>query len=746
MENKYTNQDYPPRLDAPEKVAGRSRFAADFTAPGMLYGAMLFSTYRHADILHVEPPVPGPSEVVLTGADLETTCLWNLFPILCTDRVRSFGDVVAIAAAPTRAQAEDLLSQVKVEYAPLPACESIEDGLACKAVLHEEFADNIWPSACYVLRRTTEVRNPDRVYERRYCTQCVEHAYLEPEAALAIPDFEQMKVIASVQYPFSARKAVCDALGLSFTSVSIIQPAVGGTFGGKEESAGLLCARASLLARAAGRPVKLCCTREESILMSSKRHPFRIDYRIETDQEGNILHWHSDLVDDLGAYNARAKNMNWRASVHAAGPYRALSWDTRVRGVFTNNLISGAMRGYSAPQIVFAHESIVDEIAQDLGKDFIEYRKQICLRTGDRFATGQDMGELPFLSMLAQAQQAFSQWEERYAGLDPNLYRVGKGVSIVTRGCGLGAEYPDATGAQITLLKDGSLLLQTSLAELGQGLHTALGVVVCRELGISMERVRFPEMNTSYMEDGGSTVASRGTYAGGSAMLLAVRMLRERMFGCLAAEYGIPFQTVTLAEGGFQAGGHFVPFDDIVSLLGKHGLSYSALGWFSPETVVIDHATGQGNAYKDYSHSCVAVLSLINRLTGAVSVKQVLCIHDVGMVIHRGNIENQIRGGVSMGLGFALMEECSISSGGVKNANLDRYLIPTVLDMPEIQIELLELPSHQGPYGAKSLGEPATEAVGAAVARSVVNGVGCRAESLPLTQEKIVRLLWEQQP
>lgn len=740
------NNNYIPRLDAPGKVTGQSRFAADFSADQMLYGAMLFSSQRHAEICHINVPDTKEDEVILVGSDLSISHLWNIFPVICTSKVCSCGDVVALAAAPTRQRAQALLEQIKITYQPLPVCQSIEDGLAQKAVLHQQFPDNIWPASCFFLKHTVEKCTPDRVFERRYRTQCVEHAYLEPEAALAIPEFEHMKVIASVQYPFSARKAVCDVLEMPLNQVSVIQPAVGGTFGGKEESAGLLCARAALLARAAGRPVKLVCTREESILMSSKRHPFRIDYRVGVDKEGNILSWESDLVDDLGAYNARAKNMNWRASVHAAGPYRSLSWDTRVRGVFTNNLLSGAMRGYSAPQIVFAHESLIDEIAQALHKDFLSYREQICLRSGDQFATGQTMGELPFQAMIQRAREAFQDWEKEYKSLDPVCYQLGKGIAIVTRGCGLGAEYPDATGAQITLMKDGGLLLQTSLAELGQGLHTALGVIVCRVLGVEMSRIRFPEMNTSYMEDGGSTVASRGTYAGGSAMLIAAQQLRDRLVQCLAQEYQVAVDEVRQVQGGFQIGEHSISFDEVVPLLGKHGLSYSSLGWFSPETVVIDHATGQGNAYKDYSHSCVAALSVINKLTGAVSVKRVLCIHDVGAIIHRGNIENQIRGGVAMGLGFALMEHCTLANSGLTTANLDKYIIPTALDMPEVQIELAEIPGHQGPFGAKSLGEPATEAVGAAVARSVANGIGCNVDALPITQEKVIEYFQERQP
>lgn len=743
MEKK--NNSCAPRLDAVGKATGNLRFCADYSVPGMLHGAMLFSSHQHAKILRVTTPKLLKNQIILTGADLDVCCLWNIFPILCTDRVRSFGDVVAIAAAPTHKEAQALLGQVQVEYESLEVVRSIEESLQRKAVIHDQYQDNIWPNSHYVLKRVVEEREPARVYERQYRTQTVEHAYLETETVLAIPEFEHLRIIASAQYPFSVRKAVCEAVGLPFSQVSVIQPAVGGTFGGKEESAGLLCARAALLAQAAGKPVKMVCSREESILISSKRHPFRIDYRVGVDEEGNILRWDSDLVDDLGAYNARARNMNWRASVHAAGPYRALAWDTRVRGAFTNNLLSGAMRGYSSPQIIFAHESLIDEIAQDLGKDFIEYRKQICLKTGDRFATGQVLEELPFLGMLDAAQQAFSRWEPEFLGLDPRLYSVGKGVALCLRGCGLGAEYPDATGAQITLLKDGSLLLQSSLSELGQGLFTALAQIACQTLGVSMSRVRFAQADTTYMEDGGSTVASRGAYAGGSAMLIAAQKMHKRIVDCLAKEYRVQADKIRIHEETFFVGEHRVRFDDMVPLLGKHGLSHSVLGWFSPEAVVIDHATGQGNAYADYSYGCVAALSVINRLTGGVAVKKVLALHDVGKVIHRDSIENQIYGGIAMGLGFALMEDCTVQARGLNQANLDSYIIPTAMDMPDIEIKLLELPGKQGPFGAKSVGEPATEAAGAAIARSVANGIGRRVHALPLTQEAIVRHMREQE-
>ena len=740
------NNNMITRVDALEKVTGQIRYAADYSQSEMLFGAFLFSSHRHAYIRGIKKPKTG---LVLTGADIPISHVWNNFPIICRNKVRSFGDVVAIAAAATYREAVELLNQVAVEYEPIPADESIADSLNGKTVIHDAYPDNCVPGSHYVVHQGESdalMREAKTVFRRQYRTQSVEHAYIEPEAVLAIPGPNFMKIIASMQYPYSTRRVVAEALGLPMHCVEVIQPAIGGSFGGKEESSGLLSVRAALLAKAAGKPVKIELTREESILISSKRHPFQIDYEVGLDANGDILCWKSVLRDDCGPYNARARNMNWRASVHAAGPYRARSWSTDVKGVYTNNLISGAMRGYSSPQIIFAHESLIDEIACTLGQDPLDYRRQICFKTGDITATGQSMGELPFLTMLDMAEAKFKEWEmESSLGVDKGLYVLGKGLAIATRGCGLGAEYPDATGAQITLMKDGSILLQSSLSEIGQGLQTALSQIVCDVLQIDPCRLRFPLLNTQYMEDGSSTVASRGTYVGGKAMLKAAQTIHDRLLEYVALEYGCEEESARLKDGLFYCGGHTLTFDQAVALLGKYGQSHSAFEWFTPERVVINHVNGQGNAYPDYTNTCVCAMSAVNRLTGRVTVRRVCAIHDVGHIIHRGSIINQVMGGVAMGLGFALMEECTITPQGLKSANLDSYLIPTSMDMPSVEVELIGIPGKYGPFGAKSLGEPATEAVGAAIARSVANGLGICINTLPLTPERIVRYLQEQE-
>lgn len=735
-----------PRADALEKATGRALFTADLGGAGALVGLTLYSRHPHAWLRSVHLPPPPPGLVALRAQGLSLPPIWTNFPVLAENKVCFLGDAVALVAAESEQAARQYASEIQAEYQPLPYVYDIEKARQATSVLHAAHPDNRVPGARHVVKNgpvEERLAQSGQLHCRSYHTQAVEHAYIEPEAVLVNPEPGGCyRVYASCQYPFSVRRAVADSLGLPLARVAVIQPVLGGSFGGKEESIGLLAARCALLARAAGRAVRMVLSREESILISSKRHPFDIHYSLGLGGGGEISAWKAELWDNCGPYSARARNMNWRASVHAAGPYRAGAWHTEVQGLFSNHLLGGAMRGYSAPQIIFAHEMLVDSLARKLGQDRFLLRRQLCFKTGDRTATGQVLSaRVPLAEMIEKTAARLGSWQQESLRQQSLPWcRVGTGMAISMRGCGLGAEYPDATGAEITVQKDGSITLCSCLAELGQGLHPALTQMAAAALGLPPERFHLLPLRTDYVQDGSSTVASRGSYAGGKALLLAIEDLNRQLCHALARELGLGEEEVRAEQGKYLAGERRYGFEEVYPLLGKWGLSHTGHGWFTPEPIRVSHENGQGDCYPDYSYSCVGVVAVVNTKTGKADVSHVMASHDIGRILHQPSIHNQVMGGIAMGIGFALMEECVLGDTELQTANLDKYVIPTCQDMPrEVEIELYEIPGKNGPHGSKSLGEPATEAVGAAAACAVADAIRCEVDTLPLTPERILR-------
>lgn len=744
------------RLDALDKVTGQAIYAADINFPNMLWGEVLYSQYAYAELKSVDAAeaktIPGVT--ILTANDLPAKKDWFGFQPLAVNKVRFCGDVVAIAAAEDQETARKALAGVKVEYNPLKGVFTPEEALAEDApILHESRKNNIVPNSHYKVRKgdtTKAFKEADIVLEREYRTGLIEHSYLEPEAVVVLPKGPDgiITIYTCCQYPFSTRKAVSEILGMPFTKVRVIQTTVGGTFGGKEEVIGLLAARAALLAEAAGRPVKMVNSREDSFLQSSKRHPFTMKYRIGLKQDGTILALEAELIDDGGAYNARLKNMNWRASVHATGPYNIENVKVDVYGVHTNNVYGGAMRGYSSPQTIFANESLIDEAAQVLNMDPVEFRLKNCFKDRSITATGQVLkNKVPLTKTILRVQEELKKLQEQNetAALAENNFKYGYGLACCFRGCGLGAEYADATGAIITIQRDGSIYIASSLSEVGQGLKTVCAQIAAETLGVGIERITFLDTDTLFVQDGGSTVASRGTYIGGNAVLDGAKQLSATLITTAAGILGCEFEDVVVKDEIYSAKGLSgsdpelsITFEELILECAKQGKNLQAVGWYNPGQVHIDPDTGEGNAYPDYSFGCVGASVKVDLNTGRVYVLDIVADHDVGKAINPECIRGQVNGGVAMGVGFALMENFRTQEGRPLDHNFESYLIPTSLDVPTVKMILVEDGESDGPFYAKSLGEPATEMVGAAVARAVANAIDVNINSLPLSPEKIM--------
>lgn len=743
-----------PRVDAYEKVTGRAKYAADLFPDNLLYGKVLRSAHPHARILSIDTSgaesLPGV-KCVLTAKDVPGANLWNSFRFITGDKVRYVGDGVAVVAAETEEIAAEALKRIRVEYEPLPGVFSIEEALAEGAPLvHEEAPGNLIPHSHYPVRKGDVEKGfaeSDVILEREYRTPFIEHAYIEPEAVVAIPHplDRAVTLYGSVQNPFTVRWGVSAALGTPLNKVRIVQCTLGGSFGGKEEVMGIMLSRAAMAALKTGRPVKMVNTREESLLESSKRHPFRMRYKVGAAKGGKILALRAEMVCEGGAYNVMAQYMNWRASVHTTGPYEIPNVHVDVYGVYTNNIYGGAMRGFTSPQVIFAQETLMDELAAELGMDPVELRIVNALRPGSVTATGHHLVDQSVtLTEVINTVLSKSGFKERRKELDagrPSGKRRGIGLACSFRGCGYGAETYDSTVAQVALQPDGSVLTYTGLVDNGQGLRTAHAQIVAEVLGVRLEDIVYMDTDTSMVPDGGMTVASRGTFTGGNAMRLAAAKVRETLFQAVSEAWSCRPEDLEARESRVylkEDPSRSMTFAEAASECIKRGLPLAHYGWHRPEPITWHHDTGQGDAFPTYSYGCVVAEVELDPETGEVEVTRVVSGHDVGTAINPALAKGQIYGGIAMGMGFGLLEEVETSEGRVETLNLDQYLIPTSMDVPAMEAILYESADPYGPFGAKSLGEPATETVAAAVLSAVDHAAGRWIRNLPASQERML--------
>ncbi len=739
------------RVDALDKVTGRARYTDDLRFEGMLLGDTLYSPYASAKVKKIDvrkaKAVEGVAAVV-TFADLPKMESWGSYRFL-TDTIRFQGDAVAVVAAETREALEEALDAIEVEYEKLPAVFTIEEALEEGAhQVREEWPGNIHKPSCHKVRKgDTEAAfdSCDLVLEREYRTHFVEHAYMETESAVAVPGTgaTEMIVYAGCVNPFFTRHWVADALGVPRSRVQVVQQILGGSFGGKEELMGQVACRAAILARKTGRPVKVTVSREESIQGSTKRHPMRLRYKVGVNRDGKLKALKCEITENLGAYSMH-QFMNFRASVHAPGAYNIPNVHVDVFGVFTNNVTSGAMRGYSSPQIIFAQEQLYEEVAEELGMDFIEFKRMNILRQGDTTPTGQLLdGEVILEKVMDSVieKSGFRGKRDDYAKAQ-GVFRKGIGMALCYRGCGLGAESADASGAIVTVHDDGTIMINVGLSENGQGLKTTFTQIVAETMGVSPGLINCIGVDTNTIADGGITAASRSTSVGSIALKRAAEELKGHLIQTVAEMmFHCPTDMIELKDGFFCLKGvpdAKIPFPDVCAAHYWTGHQSTVYCWNRPNDLGYDHEKGCGKAFPNYTYSAVVAEVEVDMETGLVDVKKVYSAHDVGTVVNPAMAEGQVYGGVAMGMGFALMEELDIHKGKIQNKNFNSYILPTALDVPEVEPVFFESDNPDGTFGTKSLGEPATEAVAAAIANALHNATGFRFRELPENLEMVL--------
>ena len=710
------------RIDGVPKVTGAYAYGSDLHADTMIFGATLRSPHASARIRSLATAaasrLPGVL-AVLAAADVPGAPAFGLEfcdqPVLASDVVRYVGEPVAIVAAETAEQAGRALELVDVEYEPLRAVTDMERALAPGAPLVHEFGNVL--RHVHILRGDPGDAEADVWVDGYYETAVQDAAPLGPEGGLAIPAGDGgVYLYAATQWLHVDRQQIAACLGLPEEKVRITLAGVGGAFGSREDIHVQI--HACLLALRTGRPVKMSYGREESFHGHVHRHPSRTWIRYGATRDGKLVTADVRLLLDGGAYASSSPAVIANASTFAAGPYEVPNVRLEGTVVYTNNPPCGAMRGFGAPQVCFAHESAMDELAGRLGLDPVELRLRNAVRTGSVLPTGQVLvGSAPLREVIERCRAIPLPPAGPVRGRDPLEYpggagnvsrgealRRGAGFAVGFKNVAYSEGFDDAAEATVTLRPgpDGPVAeVRTAAVDYGQGLYTVLAQIVRTELGVQEVAVA---PATSAVGSAGSTSASRQTTMSGGAVLEACCQIRDELEGRLLSE---PItRTCTY---------HHRP------------------------TTGLD-TDGQGDIHASFSFVAERAVVEVDEELGLVRVVQLAAAQDAGRVINPKGAEGQVEGGAAMGLGLALMEALQIEDGVVRNASFTDYLIPTALDVPPIVSEFVEEPEPCTPYGVKGIGELATVAAPPAIVAALRDATRRPLNRVPVLPDDLVGL------
>ena len=717
--------DSPLRPDGVAKVKGEFEFASDLIAEGMLWGATARSPHPHARVVSVDvaPALAiGGVHAVLTAAEVPGRALFGLEhpdqPVLASDVVRYWGEPLAVVAAEDDETARKAAEAVVVEYEEL-------DPLVDPDAADE--ADEVFRRI--IIRRGDQEAGGRAVVEGFYEVGMQDQAPLGPEAGLAVPDGQGgLDLYATSQFVHVDQEQVVASLGLRPDQVRSHPTGIGGAFGAREDVN--LHIHLCMLALHTGRPVKMVYSRSESFTGHVHRHPARMWYRHEADSDGRLVRVEARILIDGGAYASTTSAVLANACYFAVGPYRCDSVMVDGVGARTNNPPCGAMRGFGAVQVCVAYEAQMDRLATRLGIDPLEIRRRNALARGDVLATTGQLIDTPMPVVDVIDSLAAMPIPDDVAvplpggsGLttEPGHVVRGIGYAIGIKNLGFSEGADDYAQARVRLTEEGAVV-ETAAIEVGQGLVTVLAQLARSGLGVSTARVQ--HVDTSKIDSAGSTSASRQTQVSGGATLEASTRLRERILDHHAGD--------DLTDDGVLRDGDVVV--PMAVLVGE--------GW--EETVTFRHPPttrpdehGQGVVHADYAVAGHRAVVDVDPELGLVTVVRVDTAQDVGKALNPALVRGQIEGGILQGVGLAVMEELVMEGGVIRNPNFTDYLLPTILDAPDVEALLLEEDGSWGPFGAKGVGEPPTISSTSAVIAAIRDATGKEINRAPVRPQDI---------
>jgi CO/xanthine dehydrogenase Mo-binding subunit len=740
------------RRDAIDKVTGRARYTADLVVPGALAGAILRSPHPHARLRAVDAraAAAAPGVVaVLTREDLRDVDprfgqAVRDQPVLALDRVRFEGEPVAAVAAVDARVAEAAARLVAVGYEPLPALADLDAALAPGApALHDaaprstlfpdtqDVAPDPARNVCtrFAWRRGDPARafaEADLVVDATYTLPSVAHMTLEPHGAVARWEAGALTVWAGTQYPFALRQALAEMFGLPQSRVRVVVPYVGGAFGSRELMPVAFIAAA--LSRKARRPVRLLCSVEETA-RTVARHWGRIRLATAVLRDGTFLGRRGEIWFNTGAYTDQGPRVAKKGAYRLAGPYRIPHVEVTAHAVFTNTVSCGSYRGFGTPQVAWAYESQMDEIAERLGMDPVALRQKNLLERGEEYARG----DRPVDSDLGAGLRVVAGWLDaapaRAAG-------VGAGVACAIKD---GGGTRTSSTAVVRLHQDGSATVLASSAEIGQGVGTVLAQVAAEELALPPARVGVTAPDTAVTPFDQRTNASRATALLGSAVQAASRDVADQLRAIAAEAWGCPAERCRLEDGAIVADDRRLAYAEAVQRFFRGaGGELLGRGYYRPPAEA--NVLGATAAFWEIGIGGARVR--VDAETGAVTLDGYVTLTDAGRAINPAGVEGQDLGGAVMGLGPALFEALVYDGAQLVNPTLVDYRVPGFADLPaDLEAIVVEGGGGPGPHGAKGVAEGSVIPVAPAIANAVAAATGARIRDLPLTPERVWRAL-----
>ena len=745
-----------PQVNAREKVLGLAQYVGDLKMPGMLHGKVLRSPYPHARIVRVDTArakaLKGVKAVV-TGADTPVK-LWGPIHkehrILAAGKVRFAGEEVAAVAAVDEATALDALELIRVEYEELEAVFEPEKALEPGAPEVHEGTKNLCREI-RINRGDVEAgfRQAAAIYEQTYDVSYQYQGYMEPVGTIAALDGSgRLTIWASTQSVFFTRGLVAEALDIAPSKIRVIQPFVGGGFGGKiSEDANAPIA--AFLAMKTGKPVRLVNSRLDDFLAARASLPARVWLKMGLAKDGLIVAKDSVIVADNGAYSGITSEMVLVTAFRSDSMHRLENVRTHARLAFTNKIPSGTFRSFGTQQMLFPLDSHMSVLAEMIGMDPVDVHLRNAIKTGETSCHGWYMGSAELGKCLETARDAIG-WKDKHGR------KLGSGS--LKRGVGIGSGIHvaanrqladlDASTAVIKVNEDGGVILITGESDIGQGSNTVLSQICANEIGIPIEQVTVNAPDSDHAPFCLGTFAARVTMLAGNAVLRASREVREKLLSIAAGKLEVSADDLTIEDGfihvvGLPDVGMTVGEASVLHIFRPGGEGIQARATWDAPTEMADKESFYGNVAPAYSFAAAAAEVEVDTKTGQVRLVDIIAADDCGVALNPLAVEGQIHGCLSQGIGWALYESYHFEDGRLANGNFADYTMPTAESLPDLRSRVVESYDPNGPYGAKGASETALVPAAGAIANAVYDAVGVRINSLPITPQKVLAALRE---
>ena len=720
------------RGEGPDKVSGKAIYAADISQPGMLWGRVLRSPYPYARIVSIDKSqaeaLPGVHAVV-TGQDIPDTKIGRRMvdmPILARDVVRFVGEKVAAVAADDKDAADEALLLIDVVYEELTPVYDAEEAMGVDAPdLHPDMESyrgfpqppsGIKNAFAHITWEKGDIKQgfkeSDLIFEHTFNAQLMHQAYIEPHACLvsADPAGKGVQIWANNKDPYMLRDQLAHTWSVPAESIVLYPSTIGGDFGGKGSFMDVpLC---YYLSKASGRPVKMVMDYIQELMAGNPRHPAVMTIKTGVMKDGTIKARQARAVFDSGAYGAFKPTVYLRGADHLCGVYKVPHAKIDSYTVYTNNVPRGHMRSPAKPQVVFAVESHMDMIAQELGMDAYQFRLKNVMREGDSSPIGHHWQQIKALETLEAAAKA--------AGIDQQLPpNTGRGMAMTDLVQGTGQ-----FAAKISLNEDGDPQLHMAFWDTGTGSHTVLRQMVAEELTLDTEDVQIVLESTAKMPYSSGSGGSRVMHTAGRAVVNAAIELRGKLVEAASPLLDAPEDQVSMQNGRLVAAGRSVTIAEVVARTGGASLTGEAI---------------LTSEMPELTSFCTQIAEVhVDPETGEITVNRFITAHDIGAILNPLNHQGQVEGGMIQGLGYALMEELELEDGHISTLSFGDYKIPTSADVPVLETVLIEGDAGPAPYESKGIGESSNIPVAGAIANAVFDAVGVRITDLPVTADKVL--------